>query len=98
VATAASAAALTGAMIAVAPQALAFGPSFCNSSGCSLSAQPNTAGIFFEMPRNTAVTMVCWTDSQWFNGTNRWFKVNSIYGTGYMIATQVSNQTKVGHC
>jgi len=25
-------------------------------------------------------------------GTNRWFKVDSVYGRGYMIATPVSNQ------
>jgi hypothetical protein len=42
--------------------------------------------------------MRCWIDSQWWNGTNRWFKVDSQYGSGYMIATQVSNQTSVGHC
>ena len=57
-------------------------------------------GIYFEMPRNTKVTMRCWTDSQWFNGTNRWFKVDTVYGPGYgyMIATQVSSQTRVGRC
>jgi hypothetical protein len=42
--------------------------------------------------------MRCWKDSQWWNGTNRWFKVDSVYGQGYMIATQVSNQTSVGRC
>ena len=36
--------------------------------------------------------------AQWWNGTNRWFKVGTGYGQGYMIATQVSNQTSVGHC
>jgi hypothetical protein len=86
------------ALIGFAPQALAYGPSYCNSSTCSLSATSNTSGIYFEMPRLTAVTMRCWTDSQWWNGTNRWFKVDSGYGQGYMIATQVSNQTTVGHC
>ena len=97
-AIAASAMALTGAMTALAPNASAYGPSYCNSSTCSLSASPSTGGIFFEMPRATAVTMLCWTDNQWWNGTNRWFKVDSIYGRGYMIATQVSAQTSVGHC
>lgn len=72
--------------------------SYCNRSTCSLSAGPTTGQIYFEMPRNTSVSMICWTDNQWYFGTNRWFKVNSIYGRGYMIATQVSNQTRVGHC
>jgi hypothetical protein len=70
----------------------------CNSSTCSLSGSPSTAQIYFEMPRNTPVTMLCWTDNQWWNGTNRWFKVDSRYGRGYMNANQVSNQTRVGHC
>ncbi|WP_159052618.1 hypothetical protein [Streptomyces bungoensis] len=85
-------------LLAAAPTASAYGPSYCNSSTCSLSNSPSTGGIYFEMPRLTPVTMICWTDNQWWNGTNRWFKVNTVYGTGYMIATQVSNQTRVGHC
>ncbi len=50
------------------------------------------------MPRSTALTMICWTDTQWFDGSNRWFKVSSIYGTGYTPANEVGNQTRVGHC
>jgi hypothetical protein len=86
------------AVVASAPTASAYGPSYCNTSSCSLSVSPNTWGIYFEMPRLTSVSMICWTDSQWWDGTNRWFKVNSLYGQGYMIANQVSNQTSVGHC
>lgn len=92
------AAALAGAVMASAAPASAFGPSYCNSSSCSLAAGPSSGQIYFEMPRSTPVTMLCWTDNQWYNGTNRWFKVDSVYGRGYMIATQVSNQTRVGHC
>ena len=57
-------------------------------------------GDLFRDAPNTKVTMRCWTDSQWFNGTNRWFKVDTVYGPGYgyMIATQVSSQTRVGRC
>lgn len=50
------------------------------------------------MPQGTPVTMLCWTDNQWWDGTNRWFKTSSIYGIGFMNADQVSNQTSVGHC
>jgi hypothetical protein len=72
--------------------------SYCNSSSCSLAAGPNSGQIYFEMPNRTTVSMLCWTDAQWYRGTNRWFKVDSVYGRGYMIATQVSGQTGVGHC
>jgi hypothetical protein len=72
----------------------AYGPSYCSASSCSLAAGPNTGQIYFEMPRGTAVSMVCWTDAQ----SRRWFKVNSVYGQGYMMATQVARQTSVGHC
>ncbi|MCH0558563.1 MULTISPECIES: hypothetical protein [Streptomyces] len=86
------------AVLVGAPTASAYGPSYCNSSTCDLSVSPSTGGIYFEMPRYTAVSMICWTDNQWYDGTNRWFKVNTVYGQGYMIANQVSNQTRVGHC
>ena len=95
------AAALAGAAaVAVAPSALAYGPSYCNASSCMTSMSPSTAQYFFDMPRGTGVTMVCWTDNQWWNGTNRWFKVRDIYGTGtnWLNANQVSNQTRVPHC
>jgi hypothetical protein len=82
---------------ALATTATAAQASYCNSSTCSLSGGPTSSQIYFEMPRNTSVSMICWTDNQWFRGTNRWFKVNTIYGRGYMIATQVSSQTWVGH-
>jgi hypothetical protein len=94
----ASVALMLGVGVGVAPNALAYGPSYCNASTCSLSNSANTGGIYFEMPRYTPVTMLCWTDSQWWNGTNRWFKVDSQYGRGYMIATQVAKQTVVGRC
>ncbi len=97
-ASAAAVVAMATARISAAQPAQAFGPSYCNSSTCSLSNTSNTGGIYFEMPRSTPVTMRCWTDSQWWNGTNRWFQVDSVFGRGYMIATQVSNQTRVGRC
>lgn len=94
----AATATIAGAALAAAPAALAFGPSFCNASSCLLSTSPSTAGAYFEMPQGTPVTMLCWTDNQWWDGTNRWFKTSSIYGIGFMNADQVSNQTRVGNC
>jgi hypothetical protein len=76
----------------------AAGPSYCNSSSCSLAAQPYTGYIYFEMPRATPVTMICWTSTQYWNGTAKWFRVSTMYGTGYMNANQVGNQTIVGRC
>jgi hypothetical protein len=74
------------------------GTSYCNSSSCDLATGPNSGDIYFEMPRLTSLSMICWTDSQWFHGSNRWFKASSIYGTGYTPANEVGNQARVGHC
>lgn len=76
----------------------AAGSSYCNSSTCSLAAAPYTGYIYFQMPRYTPVRMLCWTSTQYWNGTAKWFKVSSIYGTGYMNANQVGNQSIVGRC
>lgn len=91
-----AAASLSGAIMA--STASAYGPSYCNRSTCSLAAGPSTGYIYFEMPRYTGETMVCWTDNQWYFGTNRWFKVRTIYGTGFTSANMVSNQTWTPHC
>ena len=90
--------ALTGAAAAVTAPAAMAGQPYCNSSTCSLSGAPNSGPIFYEMPRYTPVTMVCWTDAQWWRGTNRWFRVQTKYGNGWMIATQVSSQVSTPHC
>jgi hypothetical protein len=54
------------------------------------------------------VTMHCWEDNVWADGTNRWFKVTgpgwdprtgraaSIHG--FVPATRIINQVSVGHC
>jgi hypothetical protein len=89
-----------GALTIGAPAAQASGPSYCNvyPGGCDLSNTYNTGGFYAVVPYDTNVGMICWIDAQWFDGTNRWFKVSTVEGTGYMIANQVSNQTTVGHC
>jgi hypothetical protein len=44
--------------------------------------------------------MICWKDANWYAGTNRWFYVSTIYGSGkaWVSANQVKAQTVVGHC
>jgi hypothetical protein len=54
-----------------------------------------------------AVSMICWRDGAWYNGTNRWFWVSG-YGlkvdgsggtvTGFVSASLIKNQQTVGHC
>jgi hypothetical protein len=54
------------------------------------------------------VSMICWTDSAWSLGTNRWFYVAVGIGVapdgalapiaGYVQATRVANQATVRHC
>lgn len=87
-----------GMAVAAAPVALAYGPSYCNRSSCDLASGPNTSSIYFQMPQGTAESMMCWTDTQVYLGTPRWFKISTVYGTGYTNANEVSNQTSVGHC
>ncbi len=72
----------------------------CGRSGCEMFQNGPNSGHFFSAPGYTRVTMKCWKDASWFAGTNRWFKVTSIYGTGtqWVSANQVINQTRVGRC
>jgi hypothetical protein len=72
----------------------------CVSGGCDLFQNGPDNGYFFTTPGLTPVTMICWTDAQWYDGTNRWFKISDIYGTGtnWTSADEVANQTTVGHC
>jgi len=45
------------------------------------------------------VQMQCWEDSQWYDGTNRWFIVMAPNANmGWVSADMVANQTTVGHC
>ena len=95
---AAAALAVAASPLAIAATPAAASTSYCKSSSCDLASAPNTGYIYFEMPRWTPLRMICWTDTQWYDGTNRWFKVSSIYGVGYTSANEVGGQTRVGHC
>jgi hypothetical protein len=85
--------------LAVSPEANA-ATTMCASRGCDLFKNGPGNGYFFTAPGYTPVRMLCWTDAQWYAGTNRWFKVSNIYGSGqnWVSANQVINQTRVGHC
>jgi hypothetical protein len=96
-AAAAAGAALAGAGLGLAPDASAATP-ICVRSTCDLSGAPNTSQIYFEMPRLTPVTMLCWTDTQYYLGTVRWFKISTMYGTGFTSASEIWPQITVRHC
>jgi hypothetical protein len=45
------------------------------------------------------VQMLCWEDSQWYDGTNRWFIVEAPNADmGWVSANMVTGQTRVGLC
>ncbi|MER5935196.1 hypothetical protein [Streptomyces sp. NPDC002054] len=104
------------ALAAVSPATAADG------GGNQMPAPPKTnsvasayASIFGSAPKNnmgtiwadTKVTMQCWADGAWANGTNRWFFVSapgispqgkSTRMSGWISANKVSNQSTVPHC
>ncbi|MEV6579775.1 hypothetical protein AB0M92_16635 [Streptomyces sp. NPDC051582] len=66
--------------------------------------QALVGGIFGGWP----VTMRCWRDGAWANGTNRWFLVEGggydpysgrpAYVRGFVSANKITNQVKVDRC
>lgn len=86
----------------VALPALASSPSYMTTTvplrWCSNFNNPgcNTA---YTVYAGEHVTMVCWVDANWYDGTNRWFEVYDYGGDfGLVSANMVANQTSVGHC
>ena len=72
----------------------------CVRGGCDLYAFGPHSGYFFTTPGYATVGMICWEDSVWYAGTNRWFYVSTIFGSGraYVSANQVMGQIGVRHC
>ena len=99
VATAVAATAAFG-VLGVGATAASASTTQCVRSGCDLFAYGPDNGYFFSTPGGAVVGMICWQDSAWYDGTNRWFKVSTIYGNGraWVSANQVVNQIRVGHC
>ncbi|MEU9378324.1 SH3 domain-containing protein [Streptomyces sp. NPDC048255] len=102
---AAAAVALTG-LIAGAGGAEAAGSYISsNSGGANVRACASTGcGSIGYLGNGSGVTMLCWLDNQWVYppssnyASNRWFRVSSSVGTGYVHSSLVANQTGVGHC
>ena len=104
-------AALTGAvaatLVADASPAAAAASSHIgsNSGGANVRYGPSTGyGSMGYVYNNEGVSMVCWADHQWVAppgsdyNSNRWFKVNSRVGTGFVHSSLVEAQTSVGRC
>ena len=70
-----------------------------NLRGCASTSSYCTTR--WNIAAGTHVAMTCWEDAQWAYGTNRWFIVfeTSSPGLGgWVPATSVANQSRVGHC
>lgn len=77
-----------------------------NSGGANVRTCPNKdtcASIGF-LGNGTNVTMLCWIDAQVVSppfsdySSQRWFRVASPVGTGYVHSSLVENQVSVGRC
>ncbi|HWS34918.1 MAG TPA: hypothetical protein VN408_19535 [Actinoplanes sp.] len=109
-----AAAALTAAVVMMntvgAGAALAAGPYIGSNSGGAWLRNAAYLGDQYKVRyvgNNTAVTMVCWTDTQWVYppnsdyASNRWFKVDvpsvGVY-KAYVHSSLVEGQVGVGAC
>ncbi|MFV2119996.1 SH3 domain-containing protein [Streptomyces sp. Act-28] len=101
----AAAVALTGLLAGAGTAEAAGSHISSNSGGANLRqcASTGCASLGY-LSNGTGVSMLCWVDSQWVYppssnyASNRWFKVNSHRGQGYVHSSLVANQTSVGHC
>ncbi|MBT3078360.1 MULTISPECIES: hypothetical protein [Streptomyces] len=76
-----------------------------NSGGANVRSCSSTACSSYGYLGNGAgVTMQCWRDDQWVYppssnyASNRWFRVASSVGTGWVHSSLVGGQTSVGRC
>ncbi|MEU9982836.1 SH3 domain-containing protein [Streptomyces sp. NPDC050856] len=101
----AAAVALTGLMTGAGTAEAAGSYISSNSGGANVRTCPNTgcASLGY-LSNGSGVSMLCWVDSQWVYppssnyASNRWFKVNSAKGQGYVHSSLVAGQTSVGRC
>jgi uncharacterized protein YraI len=102
---------LTGAAVAAAlatgaaPASAAGSYIGSNSGGANVRTCPSTGcGSLGYLGNGAGVSMQCWADYQWVYppssdySSNRWFRVSSSVGTGFVHSSLVENQSSVGRC
>jgi len=93
---------------------LLFVPAVANAADTGWSSKPmydapnQSSGYLGAVDPHRSVSLICWTDSAWFAGTNRWFLIQApVYSSywrryfqtqGWMSANHISNQYAVRHC
>ncbi|NXY93765.1 hypothetical protein HYE82_05000 [Streptomyces sp. BR123] len=104
-AAAAAGLALTGVLAGAGGAEAAGSYISSNSGGANVRSCANTGcGSYGYLVNGTGVGMQCWLDSQWVYppssnyASNRWFRVSSPVGTGYVHSSLVAGQTSVPHC
>jgi hypothetical protein len=93
---------------AAAAPAQAAEPPKTNSLTVAYTAPTPYSSIVGGIWPNFPVTMHCWVDYAWAEGTNRWFYVDGagyspytgrpITVHGFVSANRIKNQIRVGHC
>ncbi|AXE24675.1 hypothetical protein C0216_15470 [Streptomyces globosus] len=104
-AAAAAGLALTGVLAGGGAAEAAVSYIWSNSGGANVRSCANTGcGSYGYLGNGTGVSMKCRLDSQWVYppssnyASNRWFRVASPVGTGYVHSSLVAAQTSVPHC
>ena len=100
-----------GALIGTTAPVGAASPTVCDGNsyhGCYVYSAPSSRDPVGFIANASRVTMVCWENAEWWyipegrdsTWTNRWFKIERTGQTVkfWMLATEVFNQTVVGHC
>jgi len=66
---------------------------------CAYTSSTCNNPLGLSVAKGEHVQMLCWEDSQWYDGTNRWFIVEAPNADmGWVSANMVTSQTRVGLC
>lgn len=66
---------------------------------CAYTSSTCNNPLGLSVTKGEHVQMLCWEDSQWYDGTNRWFIVEAPNADmGWVSANMVGSQTRVGLC
>lgn len=98
----------SGILGATAGPAAAAPPPMTTSVTNAYAAPTPYSSLIGGILSGAVVTMYCWTDSVWADGTNRWFLVTGLGWSpysgrltsihGFVSATRIKDQARVGHC